>query len=28
VLRSDTSKLTPWAMQVLDSEDPAACLSP
>jgi len=27
VLRSDTSKLTPWAQRVLDSEDPAACLS-
>jgi phosphotransferase system enzyme I (PtsI) len=28
VLRSDTSKLAPWAAQVLDSEDPAASLNP
>jgi len=28
VLRSDTTKLTSWAEQVLDSEDPAACLNP
>jgi phosphotransferase system enzyme I (PtsI) len=28
VLRSDTTKLAPWAEQVLDSEDPAACMNP
>jgi phosphotransferase system enzyme I (PtsI) len=28
VLRSDSSKLAPWAAQVLDSEEPAACLNP
>ena len=28
VLRSDTTKLAPWAIKVLDSEDPAACLNP
>jgi phosphotransferase system enzyme I (PtsI) len=28
VLRSDTTKLAPWAAQVLDSEDPAACMNP
>jgi phosphotransferase system enzyme I (PtsI) len=28
VLRSDTAKLAPWAEQVLDSEDPAACMNP
>jgi phosphoenolpyruvate-protein phosphotransferase (PTS system enzyme I) len=28
VLRSDTSKLAPWAEQVLGSEDPAACMNP
>jgi phosphotransferase system enzyme I (PtsI) len=27
VLRSDTTKLAPWAEQVLDSEDPAACMN-
>ena len=27
VLRSDTAKLAPWSIHVLDSEDPAACLS-
>jgi phosphotransferase system enzyme I (PtsI) len=28
VLRSNTTKLAPWAIQVLGSEDPAACLDP
>ena len=28
VLRSDTTKLAPWAAQVLDSEDPAVCMNP
>ncbi len=28
VLRSDTTKLAPWAAQVLDSEDPAGCMNP
>ena len=27
VLRSDTAKLAPWAAQVLDSDDPSACLN-
>ncbi len=27
VLRSDTTKLAPWAAQVLDSEDPAGCMN-
>jgi phosphotransferase system enzyme I (PtsI) len=28
VLRSDTTKLAPWAEQVLASDDPASCMSP
>jgi phosphotransferase system enzyme I (PtsI) len=28
VLRSDCAKSAPWAQQVLESEDPAACLNP